>query len=190
MNNPYSATTADLSAPAGGDATYQPRVFAMNGRIGRVRYIAYSMGIMLALLAVSMVLGGVVAVAFGNSPFAFMGIAGLFYIAYIAAAFILTIRRAHDMGQSGWMSLLMLVPFVSLWFLFAPGTPTTNQYGPRPVPNTTGTIIAAFSPIVFGIVVGIVAAIAVPMYPATLMKAAAAQEQAEMSADTAPATAD
>ena len=190
MNNPYSATTADLSAPAGGDATYQPRVFAMNGRIGRVRYIAYSMAIMLTLLAVAMVLGGIVAVAFGNSPFILMGIAALFYIAYIAGAFIITIRRAHDMGQSGWMSLLMLVPLVGLWFLFAPGTPTSNQYGPRPVPNTTGTILAAFSPLVFGVVVGIVAAIAVPMYQASLMNAAAAQEQSEMPADTAPANPD
>ena len=186
MNNPYSATTADLSIPAGGDATYQPRIFAMNGRIGRVRYIAYSMAIMVTLLLASMALGAVVALAFGGSQGAFIAVAALFYIAYIAAAFILTIRRAHDMGQSGWMSLLMLVPLVSLWFLFAPGTPTTNEYGPRPVPNTTGVIIGAFSPFIFAIVVGILAAIAMPAYQSYMMKAAAAQAESEMAAEPAP----
>ncbi len=185
MNNPYSATTADLSNPGGADATYQPKVFAMSGRIGRVRYIAYSMAILLVVMLAMGVLAAVIGVASGGSQGAIMTAVVLAYIGYIVGAFILTIRRAHDMGHSGWMSLLVLVPFVSLWFLFAPGTPSANQYGPKPVPNTTGVILAAFSPIIFGVVFGILGAIAMPAYQGYLEKSRAAQEQAEMPATEA-----
>lgn len=187
MNNPYSATTADLSTPGGGDAPYQPKVFAMNGRIGRVRYIAYSMGITMALMLVLGVLLAIMAVVVGlggGGEGMIMLMAVLFYIPLFAVGFILAIRRAHDMGHSGWLSLLILVPLANLWFIFAPGTPTANEYGPRPVPNSTGVIIAAFSPFIFAIVIGILAAISIPAYESYKAKAAAAAaEQAEPAAD-------
>lgn len=187
LNNPYNPSAADLFAPAGDVATYQPKVFTMNGRIGRVRYIAYSMALLMTLVVSLLVIGGLVALATGGSQGALAAVLILFYIVYIAGLFIMTIRRAHDMGHSGWMSLLMLVPLVSLWFLFAPGTPSTNEYGPKPVPNTTGVIMAAFSPIVFFMVMGILAAIAMPAYQAYMGKAKAAAEQAQVQAETAPA---
>jgi uncharacterized membrane protein YhaH (DUF805 family) len=182
LNNPYTATTADLSAPGGADVPYQPRVFAMNGRIGRVRYIAYSMGITMALMLVMGVLLAITAVMVGmgaGGEGMLMLMVGLFYIPMIAVGFILAIRRAHDMGHSGWLSLLILVPLANLWFIFAPGTPTANEYGPRPVPNTTGVIVAAFSPLIFVVVIGILAAISIPAYQSYQAKAAAAAQQAE-----------
>lgn len=188
MNNPYTPSAADLTAPTGDDATYQPKVFTMNGRIGRVRYIAYSMALVMVMMLALLVVGGAIGLATGWSQGPLMAVMGLFYIVSIAGTFIITIRRAHDMGHSGWMSLLILVPLVSLWFLFAPGTPSTNEYGPKPVPNTTGVIIAAFSPILFMFVIGILAAIAMPAYQGYLEKAKAAAEQVERQAETAPAT--
>ncbi len=101
----------------------------------------------------------------------------LFYIPLFAVGFIMAIRRVHDMGYSGWLSLLILVPLVNLWFLFAPGTQGPNEYGPPPVKNTTGVIIAAFSPILLSVVIGILAAISIPAYQAYMMKAKAAQGQ-------------
>ena len=187
MNNPYTPSAADLSAPAGDAATYQPKVFSMEGRIGRVRYIAYSMAIMLTLMLALAVVGGVLTLLTGGSESVFTGLVIVLYIAYIAGAFIMTIRRAHDMGHSGWMSLLMLVPLVSLWFLFAPGTPSTNEYGPKPVPNTTGVILAAFSPLLVGVIFAILAAIAIPKYQSYVDNAKASAEQAETPAETAPA---
>lgn len=187
MNNPYTPSAADLTAPVGDDATYQPKVFTVNGRIGRVRYIAYSTALFMVWLVAFLVLGGAIAVATGGSQGALMAVMGLFYLVSIAGAFIMTIRRAHDMGHSGWMSLLMLVPLVSLWFLFAPGTPSTNEYGPKPVPNTTGVIVAAFSPILFAFVIGILAAIAIPAYQSYVGKAKAAAEQIDRQAEAAQA---
>lgn len=66
---------------------------------------------------------------------------------YYAAAWILSLllvcpfiavasRRAHDFGQSGWLAILCLVPYVgfiaTLAFLFIPGQPGANQHGPNP----------------------------------------------------------
>lgn len=50
----------------------------------------------------------------------------------IAAA----VRRLHDTGKSGWLYLLILVPFVGsiivLVLLALPGEPGPNRYGPDP----------------------------------------------------------
>jgi uncharacterized protein YegL len=39
------------------------------------------------------------------------------------------IKRAHDVGLSGWF---VLVPFLNLWLLFAPGQEGANKFGPNP----------------------------------------------------------
>ena len=45
-------------------------------------------------------------------------------------------RRAHDFGQSGWLAILCIVPYIgfiaTLAFIFIPGQPGPNQYGPNP----------------------------------------------------------
>jgi uncharacterized membrane protein YhaH (DUF805 family) len=52
------------------------------------------------------------------------------------AGFALAAKRFHDMGTSGWLSLLLLVPLVGfivvLVLLFKGGEPGSNQYGPAP----------------------------------------------------------
>jgi uncharacterized membrane protein YhaH (DUF805 family) len=51
---------------------------------------------------------------------------------YIAAAS----RRAHDFGQSGWLAAATAIPYVgflvALVFVFIPGHPGENKYGPNP----------------------------------------------------------
>lgn len=45
-------------------------------------------------------------------------------------------RRAHDFGQSGWLAILCLIPYIgflaTLAFVFMPGQPGANQHGPNP----------------------------------------------------------
>jgi uncharacterized membrane protein YhaH (DUF805 family) len=45
-------------------------------------------------------------------------------------------RRAHDFGQSGWLAILTAIPYIgfiaALAFIFIPGQPGENQYGPNP----------------------------------------------------------
>ncbi|MDE0708172.1 MAG: DUF805 domain-containing protein [Candidatus Poseidoniales archaeon] len=61
----------------------------------------------------------------------------LLVIAFIPAILTSSIRRMHDIGKSGWMMLLMMIPFVNfiliiMWFVVDAGQPHANQYGEVP----------------------------------------------------------
>ena len=154
MRNPYGAPRAAV-----GDAgeEFQPvRVFAVSGRIGRARYIVYS--IVLSLLI--MFVAGLATALLGPLGVAVMALA---YIALIVVSIMLTIQRSHDFNMSGWLSLLMLIPLANLIFLIIPGTDGPNRFGGPTPPNSLGVLIAAwFLPAIM--VIGIVAAIALPAY--------------------------
>ena len=51
--------------------------------------------------------------------------------------FNLSIKRFHDVGRSGWYSLLFFAPVVNfiafLYLLFKKGTKGPNQFGPSPL---------------------------------------------------------
>jgi uncharacterized membrane protein YhaH (DUF805 family) len=80
--------------------------------------------------------------------------------------FRLTIQRSHDMNWSGWTSLLVLIPFVGLIWLFIPGTQGKNRFGHPPPPTPAGVKIGAFIAIFLGIleVIGLLLAISLPAY--------------------------
>ena len=54
---------------------------------------------------------------------------------------MLSIKRSHDLGYTGFFSLVLLVPLLNLWplvmFGFFPGSEDENQHGPpdRRFPN-------------------------------------------------------
>ena len=145
--NPYSAPGADLSLPAAIDETYQPRLFALHGRIGRVRYVAYLMGGTLLSMLAAMALLIPIGVASNNSVLATF-VPLLSTLAMLFVTFVLAIRRLHDINLSGWLSILTLVPIVNLglglWLLFGAGSKGSNPYGPAPGKNTEG-VIAMFA---------------------------------------------
>lgn len=176
---------SELTEPVSNE-TYMPKMFAVNGRIGRVRYIAYSVAAGLLMFPLMFVLlGGIGFLAAAGSPTAGAGAGVLGIIAFYGLSFAVSIilarRRFNDMNKTGWLSLLMLIPivnfFVFLWLVFGPGDAQSNDFGPAPAPNTTGVIILAWSLPVLIIVIGIVAAIAIPAYTEYTVKARAAQMQ-------------
>lgn len=65
---------------------------------------------------------------------------GLFNYVYITAilipTFAVSIRRLHDVGKSGWFSLIVLVPVLGLiWLIIlfcADGVEGDNKYGSNP----------------------------------------------------------
>lgn len=181
MDNPYVAPDAVLTAPATDDVPYEPSMFSLHGRIGRLRYLAYSF----ALSLIVMLIGGVFSVIVGSvthSPGVAMIVLGVaIYIPSFALAFIMAKRRLNDLDHSGWMSLLMLIPLanliLALYMIFAAGTPTTNRFGPRPVKNSRAVVFFGFAMPVFFCVIGILAAIAIPAYQSYVMRAKAAQVQ-------------
>ena len=161
--NPYAPPRANVTPGESGTDEYgEVRVFSVSGRIGRVRYLAYSIGLsLLVFLALGIV--AAIAAAVTGDPSVAIVVVALSYFAAILIQFLPAIQRSHDMNVTGWLSLIVLVPFGTLVFLFAPGTRGENNYGLRPPPNGVGVILlACLLPLFF--VGGILAAIAIPAY--------------------------
>ncbi|MDH0747466.1 DUF805 domain-containing protein [Pseudomonas sp. GD03842] len=114
------------------------KVFTVQGRIGRLRYLAWTMvltfiGLLLAALcfgvmSLSLVAGGL--------------LAAVLFVAVVVISIQMGAQRLHDAGWSAWLLLLNLVPFVGSFFPFLmmiiPGNSGPNRYGPPPPPNTRG----------------------------------------------------
>jgi len=175
--NPYRAPKSDVQSVATGDYA-EVGMFKTSGRIGRVRYLAYNMG-MYFLMYVAILIFSVVVQLFvaadGAAPAAgpMQGFVGLvfilLYLALMVYLIIYTVRRLHDMDASGWFSLLFIIPVVNVIFgivlLFAPGTASSNRYGPAPPENGSAVVFAAIGGFFLGIaMLGIIAAIAIPAY--------------------------
>ena len=150
--NPYQPPTAAVADA--GDPTQPVRLFAVSGRIGRARYIAYGFG----LYALVMFVAGIVAGALGEPGVAVMTAA---WLGLAVIGVMLTIQRCHDFNMSGWLSLLIILPIVNLIFLVIPGTDGANRFGLPTPPNTAGVLIVAW--LIPGIMIaGVIAAIAIP----------------------------
>jgi uncharacterized membrane protein YhaH (DUF805 family) len=172
--NPYSAPDAALDT--GQDALYQPSIFSFNGRIGRMRYLAYGIGVNFILMAVMIPLGGALGAGGGlmggeaGMSMIAMLVIGIFYIATFVISIMFAKRRLNDLNRSGWWFLLFLIPLVNLvlaiYILFFPGTDGDNNFGPAPVANSTGVLILGWMfPLLM--ILGIVAAVAIPMLAGT-----------------------
>ena len=179
MNNPYMAPGATLSGLPSGEATYQPKVWAWKGRIGRLRYLAYLFAISIINMVPVTILMGLLGAsgALKGSMDAIAGISVLLYLPLLVFSFVLAKRRFNDTNRSGWLALLLWIPlvnfFVSLYLIFAAGTDGANDYGPAPAPNSTIVKAVGFLfPVIF--VVGVLAAVAIPAYHDYVQKARAA----------------
>jgi uncharacterized membrane protein YhaH (DUF805 family) len=169
LSNIYAAPNADLTDEASSSETI---LFSVNGRIGRVRWIGYMSAM---YLMVSLALG-VVSVA-GQGSQQFQKIVPLFSMLVMLAAFILVCRRRlQDLGMGNLGLVLGFIPFINLYFffmmIFKRGDDFGNEYGPTPAPNNRSAILLAW--ILPGImIIGIVAAIALPAYAKYMDKARA-----------------
>ncbi|WP_223487517.1 DUF805 domain-containing protein [Pseudomonas sp. A-RE-19] len=137
------------------------KAFTFTGRIGRLRYLAWTMALMLVLMGVAGVF-----VSIGLSLIALTSTVGLVIgglvgtaicIAFLVVSIQISVQRLHDLGWSGWLYLLTLVPFVGglLPILLAvlPGNTAANQYGAPPPPNSTAVKVLCALWLVFVTVV-------------------------------------
>ena len=163
-SNRYAAPRAAVSDFEGTEEYQEIRMWSASGRVGRLRYLAYTTGASLLAGCAAAVLGG----ALGGLG---MIVALLCYVAAVVFSVMIAIQRSHDMDWSGWTVLLALIPFVGLIWIFKSGSAGVNAYGAPPPPNTTGVkILGLLLPILF--VVGILAAIALPAYAEYTRRAA------------------
>ncbi|WP_210641412.1 MULTISPECIES: DUF805 domain-containing protein [unclassified Pseudomonas] len=149
--SPYAPPRAAVGEALAEYSTLKP--FSFDGRIGRLRYLAWTMVLTLAMMPVvgvafwvslswlltsnsiaAMIVGGLVAVVIALG------------FAYVSIQF--SVQRLHDLGWSGWLWLLNLVPFVGSVFPFVlicmPGNAGANRYGPPPPPNSTAVKVLSW----------------------------------------------
>jgi uncharacterized membrane protein YhaH (DUF805 family) len=159
--NPYAAPQTNVAGRDGGGGDYgEVKILSAQGRIGRVRYIGWSMGLMLVAWLALGLLAALAIASQGQLVLAL--VVALGYVAVLVVQFLFNIQRSHDMNMTGWLSLIYLLPFGLLVFWLVPGTRGENRYGKQPPPNSVGVIVLAC--LVPFIVVGILAAIAIPAY--------------------------
>lgn len=179
-NNPFApprAAVSDVGDAYAGEFQ-RMKVWGWRGRIGRLRFLAYGMVAYMVYVLVIMAVGvaaGLTAngAAVDGGSFGAISLAvWVLLVPYLVFTALVTIRRSHDMGWSGWMSLLAFIPLVGLIWLFKGGNPGANNYGPPPPPNTLGIKLAAFGLIGVLFVGGILAAIAIPAYQQYVERAA------------------
>lgn len=101
------------------------RWFTFQGRLNRQPYVLTNVTFGVGLKAAEAVLGG-------NE--------GLMLLLSLATLIILVpvaVRRAHDVGKSGWFVALLVIPIVFLWpglvLTFQKGTEGPNDYGEDPL---------------------------------------------------------
>lgn len=173
--SPYATPKAQVAEPL--PEFGELKVFSVNGRIGRVRYLAWSAVIFFAALGLYLLS----AIAMAVSPI--MG--GILMAAVVIAILVVSVQigvqRLHDIGWSGWLFILNIIPPFSLIMMIVPGTPDANRYGPPPPPNNTAVKILAFGWLVLPVLIGILAAIAIPQYQNYVERA----EQAQMEMPSA-----
>ena len=148
------------------------KIFSTQGRLGRVRYIGYSTGMGLLANLAMLLIGGAANLVQGDHDSQLAGLltGGVVIsigLVALVISFLLTIQRLHDFNASGKWSVLILLPLVNLVFylilLIMPGTQGPNRFGNPPPPNTLGVILLALIlPLIM--VIGIIAAIAIPTY--------------------------
>lgn len=148
MINPYTAPLAGLELPF--EPAGATRLFAWNSRIGRARFVAYSLaGPAFAILYIAVVRAVEWSLEMQMSP---GSLAGLAHIAIVLLVPMLALvnatrRRLHDFDVSAWWSLFLLFPIFQFVFLIyllvAPGTPDANRFGPVPPPTERSVLAAA-----------------------------------------------
>ena len=125
-------STPREAAPVGAD-TPPGSIFSFRGRIGRGRFWAT----ILPLFLVSMGLNVAFAATGGRGEPALLLFVAVVYFVFATWVAIATyVKRWHDLGMSGWMVLIMLIPFVNILVLLylgiAPGKAEPNRFGAAP----------------------------------------------------------
>lgn len=211
---PYAPPTANVAEALPDYADL--KFFGIEGRIGRLRYLAWYLAAGLIALVVGGIFFGLFIALGVGSEISLLTIAvgltgALALIPMIVFYIQIGVKRLHDMGWSGWLLLLSLLPYVgaafsvipgvgdvlyslfsiaggvfSIIMLVVPGSHGANRFGPPPPPNSRGVKILASLWLLVP-VFGILAAIAIPAYQDYTERAQSALQSSYDAADSAEA---
>jgi len=132
----------------GVEELHEPRLFAVSGRMGRIRYLSNVTGVyLLGMLVVGVLAAGVSSLVGRHGMVPIYGVMAVGYGGVLVLWFMLAIQRLHDIDQRGWLSLLWLIPFINIVFfgylIFMPGDKEPNRFGPPTTPNSMFSVIIA-----------------------------------------------
>lgn len=158
-SNPYQTPEADVELTQ--QAFQTPKVFALSGRIGRLRYFAYS--VIYSIIALSIAIGSSIVFA---DVLGELGRTILLMLAMIPPYAVAMRRRLNDLGHTGWWAALGFIPIVGgivgLYLLFAGGEPNENQYGLAP--DKGSKVLPVVVGVLFVLFLGLLLAVFVPAY--------------------------
>lgn len=142
---PYQAAPSEHSTAAHGGSAGAPQTplqklndmfFTYHGRLNRKPFILRGLLLGVLSLLISTVMEAIADSTSTASDF----VALLLLLAIIVicvASIMLTIRRWHDLGLTGWLTLLSLIPgvnfFVGIFLWVKKGTDGSNKYGEDPL---------------------------------------------------------
>ncbi|UCJ18305.1 DUF805 domain-containing protein [Pseudomonas sp. MM211] len=141
QQTPYTPPRANIDTYAG--QVGELKVNSFNGRIGRMRYLAWSLVLMFGFTVLIAALSAVSLLSEILGSILIIGAA----IGMLVISVQIGVQRLHDMGWTGWLWLLNLVPIVNSVFwiimLVVPGTVGSNRFGPEPPPNSLAVNLLA-----------------------------------------------
>jgi len=104
-----------------------------NGRARRTEYWMFFLFNMIFTI-IAMVLDNVLGIAMGEIGYG--PLYGIYVLALFLPGLAVGVRRLHDVGKSGWMMLIALIPIIGAIWLFVlmvtDGNSNKNQYGLNP----------------------------------------------------------
>lgn len=137
--NPYEETKpkTKLDAISFDQAYAWLKRFSIKGRIGRMRYISFSLG--------TLTLATIIAILVVSIPAVGLTLLALTLIAAAITMLVLSIRRGHDFNVPAWLSAILIIfmPVLTLVMYFIPGTKGDNNYGASPPENTKAIVVSA-----------------------------------------------
>ncbi|WP_285419352.1 DUF805 domain-containing protein [Pseudomonas sp. efr-133-TYG-5] len=142
-SSPYAPPRAHVGETQAEFSILKP--FGVEGRIGRLRFLAWSMVLSLVtmpIIGVFALIGLGLVSADSTTGLIIGGIFAFFlFLGFMIVSIMFSVQRLHDIGWSGWLWLLNLVPFLGSFFplvmMVVPGSNVANRYGPPPPPNST-----------------------------------------------------
>ena len=110
--------------------------FTMQGRLNRKPFLLRGLVLGILSLILSSVMGGLAETSSTVLHLVSLLMRPLILVC-VAGSLTLIIRRWHDLGKSGWFTLLLLIPLlnflVMLYLWFVRGTAGPNAYGEDPL---------------------------------------------------------
>jgi len=118
-----------------------------NGRASRAEYWYFFLFNIIISIILS-ILGNVIglSVIVGTAGSEINILSTIYSLVVLIPGLAVLVRRLHDVGKSGWMALLCLIPLIgTIWILVLTvrdSIPGDNEYGPNPKGNSNNQLNA------------------------------------------------